>query len=100
MPASDQPSVTAPAAPDKGDSKALYVLLSVVFINIAGFGVIIPLLPFYAKSFGAPDWQVFVLFLSVALALGHAAARPRLPACCPPSGRRPRPPRWRARWAG
>ncbi|MDP1632431.1 MAG: MFS transporter [Caulobacter sp.] len=53
---------TPSAATAQSDNRALYVLLAVVFVNIAGFGVIIPLLPFYAKSFGAPDWQVFVLF--------------------------------------
>ena len=87
MPASDQPPVTAPAAPDKGDSKALYVLLSVVFINIAGFGVIIPLLPFYAKSFGAPDWQVFVLF--AAYSVGNFFAEPIWGRLSDRIGRRP-----------
>jgi DHA1 family tetracycline resistance protein-like MFS transporter len=57
-----------------GDSRALYVLFTVVFINMAGFGVVIPLLPFYAKSFGAPEWQVFVLFS--AYSLGNLFAEP------------------------
>jgi hypothetical protein len=34
---------------------ALPTLLSVMFINLLGFGIIVPLLPFYAKSFQAPD---------------------------------------------
>ena len=50
-----------------GDSRALYVLLTVVFINMAGFGVVIPLLPFYAKAFGAAEWQVFVMFSAFSL---------------------------------
>jgi len=62
-----------PSAP-AGDSRALYVLFTVVFINMAGFGVVIPLLPFYAKSFGAPAWQVFVLFS--AYSLGNLFAEP------------------------
>ena len=33
---------------------ALPTLLSVMFINLLGFGIIVPLLPFYAKSFQAP----------------------------------------------
>ena len=56
------PPSSPPTFSDAANNRALYVLLAVVFVNIAGFGVIIPLLPFYAKSFGAPDWQVFVLF--------------------------------------
>ena len=34
-------------------SAALYTLLSVMFINMMGFGVIVPFLPFYAASFHA-----------------------------------------------
>ncbi|MXO64410.1 MFS transporter [Altericroceibacterium endophyticum] len=45
-----------------GGKGALIVLLLVVFINIAGFGIVIPLLPFYAESFGISAWQVTILF--------------------------------------
>ena len=41
---------------------ALYTLLSVMFINMLGFGVIVPLLPFYAASFHAPPWQIGLVF--------------------------------------
>ncbi|HEX5775925.1 MAG TPA: MFS transporter [Caulobacteraceae bacterium] len=70
-----------------GDSRALYVLLTVVFINMAGFGVVIPLLPFYAKSFGAPEWQVFVLFS--AYSLGNFFAEPLWGRLSDRIGRRP-----------
>lgn len=76
---------TATNAPS--DSKALYVLLAVVFVNIAGFGVIIPLLPFYAKSFGAPDWQVFVLF--ACYSVGNFFAEPLWGRLSDRIGRRP-----------
>jgi len=75
------------AAPPPADSRALYVLLAVVFINMAGFGVIIPLLPFYAKSFGAPDWQVFVLF--TAFSVGNFFAEPIWGRLSDRIGRRP-----------
>lgn len=75
-----------PSAP-AGDSRALYVLLTVVFINMAGFGVVIPLLPFYAKSFGAPEWQVFVLFS--AYSLGNFIAEPIWGRLSDRIGRRP-----------
>jgi MFS family permease len=46
---------------------ALYTLLSVMFINLLGFGIVVPLLPFYAKSFNAPPWQIALIFSAYAL---------------------------------
>ena len=37
-------------------------LIAVIFINMLGFGIIVPLLPFYAKSFNAPAWQIALIF--------------------------------------
>jgi len=52
--------------PEQGDQKgarrALVVLLGVVFVNIAGFGVVIPLLPFYGRAFHASAFQIGVMF--------------------------------------
>ncbi|MDB5717553.1 MAG: multidrug transporter [Sphingomonas bacterium] len=45
-----------------GERRALAFLLLVVFINIAGFGIVIPLLPFFAETFGIDAWQVTILF--------------------------------------
>ena len=44
------------------ERRALIVLLSVIFLMIAGFGLVIPLLPFFAKAFDAPAWQVTLMF--------------------------------------
>src|ERR1700685_915057 len=41
---------------------ALPTLLAVMFINLLGFGIVVPLLPFYAKSFQAPAWQIALVF--------------------------------------
>ena len=41
---------------------ALYTLLSVTFINILGFGIVVPLLPFYGASFHAAPWQMGLIF--------------------------------------
>ena len=41
---------------------ALYTLLSVTFINILGFGIVVPLLPFYGASFHAAPWQMGLVF--------------------------------------
>jgi MFS family permease len=38
------------------------VLLAVIYLMIAGFGLVIPLLPFFAQAFDAPAWQVTLLF--------------------------------------
>ncbi|MFN3856440.1 MAG: MFS transporter [Caulobacter sp.] len=83
--ASSSPQPASPASP--GDDRALYTLLAVVFINIAGFGVIIPLLPFYAASFGSPAWQVFILFS--AYSVGNFFAEPIWGRLSDRIGRRP-----------
>ncbi|MGH6955710.1 MAG: MFS transporter [Caulobacteraceae bacterium] len=41
---------------------ALYTLLSVMFVNMLGFGVVVPFLPFYAESFHATGWEVALVF--------------------------------------
>lgn len=51
-----------PSAPGQKASPALLTMLLVVFINLLGFGVVVPLLPFYARSFAAPPWQIALLF--------------------------------------
>jgi DHA1 family tetracycline resistance protein-like MFS transporter len=44
------------------ERRALIVLLGVIYLMIAGFGLVIPLLPFFALAFDAPAWQVTLLF--------------------------------------
>jgi MFS family permease len=51
--------VQKPAARSIG---ALPTLLAVMFINVLGFGIVVPLLPFYAKSFHAQAWQIALIF--------------------------------------
>lgn len=38
------------------------VLMAIVFLNMCGSGLVIPLLPFYAKVFDADAWQVTMMF--------------------------------------
>jgi MFS family permease len=45
---------------------ALPTLLGVMFVNMVGFGIVVPLLPFYAKSFQAPAWQMALIFSAYA----------------------------------
>jgi len=39
----------------------------VMFINILGFGVVVPLLPFYGQSFHAPPWAIALVFSAYSL---------------------------------
>jgi len=59
------PAVRAPA---------LAVLFSVVFINLVGFGLVVPLLPFFAQSLKAEAWQITLMFS--AYSLGQFFAEP------------------------
>ena len=47
--------------------KRLPPLLVAVFINIAGFSLILPLLPFYGQVFEAQPWQIALLFAAYSL---------------------------------
>ena len=63
MDARTPPQNTDVAAPATG---ALPTLLGVMFVNMVGFGIVVPLLPFYAKSFQAPAWQMALIFSAYA----------------------------------
>src|ERR1700754_1500426 len=51
---------------DAQTARALPTLLGVMFVNLVGFGIVVPLLPFYAKSFQAPAWQMALIFSAYA----------------------------------
>lgn len=56
------PPADAPQPPSTAPPFAAASLIAVVFINMLGFGIIVPLLPFYAHSFNAPAWQMALIF--------------------------------------
>lgn len=61
-----------PAKKDKNSDyykmhKALGLMFLTVFIDLIGFGIIIPLLPLYAKEFGANGFTVGLLLMSYSL---------------------------------
>lgn len=62
-----EPSARAPVP-------ALAVLFGVVFINLVGFGLIVPLLPFFGQSLEAAEWQVTLMF--AAYSAGQFFAEP------------------------
>ena len=68
-------------------SRPLLVIFLTVFVNLVGFGIIIPLLPFYAETFGASPLSIGLLF--AAFSLAQLIAAPALGALSDRFGRRP-----------
>jgi len=66
---------------------AMLVLLLVVFVNLVGFGILMPILPFYAQAFHAPAWQVTWMF--AAFSIGNFFAEPIWGRLSDRIGRRP-----------
>ena len=66
---------------------AMLVLLLVVFVNLVGFGILMPILPFYAQAFHAPAWQVTWMF--TAFSIGNFFAEPVWGRLSDRLGRRP-----------
>lgn len=67
-------TVAARTAPPKLKTPALAVLFATVFINLVGFGLVVPLLPFFAQSLKAEAWQITLMFS--AYSLGQFFAEP------------------------
>jgi MFS family permease len=53
--------------PGEIDYRRMLPLMFAVFVNIAGFSLILPLLPFYGKLFGAGAFEVALLFAAYSL---------------------------------
>ena len=66
--------MTSPTVPAASQKSALAVLFAVVFINLVGFGLVVPLLPFYGQSLNAAPWEIAVMFS--AYSLGQFFAEP------------------------
>lgn len=60
--------VPAPPQEKTRPRAGLGVVFSTVLLDLLGFGMLLPLLPFYSKEFGASDSQVIFLFASYSLA--------------------------------
>jgi MFS family permease len=67
--------------------RAVAVVVGVVFIDLLGFGVVIPILPFYVRSFGVSD--VFIGLLAASYSLAQFVAAPTLGRISDERGRRP-----------
>src|SRR3712207_1474474 len=68
-------------------SSPLVPIFLIVFIGLLGFGIILPLLPLYAETFGASPFTVGVLIASYSLM--QLVATPYLGALSDRTGRRP-----------
>jgi DHA1 family tetracycline resistance protein-like MFS transporter len=68
-------------------SRPLLVIFLTIFVNLIGFGIIIPLLPFYAETFGASPLVVGLLFAIYSIC--QLAAAPVLGDWSDRFGRRP-----------
>ncbi len=65
----------------------MYVIFAIVLINLVGFGIVIPLLPFYGEHFGAsPDEVTWVMAI---YSLTQFIAAPVWGRCSDSYGRRP-----------
>jgi DHA1 family tetracycline resistance protein-like MFS transporter len=65
----------------------LSIIFLTIFVNLVGFGIIIPLLPFYAQTFGASPLVIGLLFAS--FSLSQLVAAPILGDLSDRWGRRP-----------
>ncbi|MCS7176337.1 MAG: MFS transporter [Candidatus Kapabacteria bacterium] len=54
--------------PRKARQRAVAILFGAVLVNLIGFGIIIPLLPFYGQRFGASELEIGALFASFSIA--------------------------------
>ncbi len=68
-------------------SRPLLVIFLTIFVNLVGFGIIIPLLPFYAETFGASPLVIGLLFAS--FSISQLIAAPILGDLSDRVGRRP-----------
>src|SRR5437870_3831005 len=68
-------------------SRPLLIIFLTIFVNLIGFGIIIPLLPFYAETFGASPTVIGLLF--AVFSLCQLAAAPALGDISDHHGRRP-----------
>lgn len=67
--------------------RALVTVIAVVFIDLLGFGIIIPILPYYVRSFGTSD--IYIGLLAASYSLMQFAFAPLLGRISDERGRRP-----------
>jgi DHA1 family tetracycline resistance protein-like MFS transporter len=68
-------------------TRPLLIIFLTIFVNLVGFGIIIPLLPYYAETFGASPATIGLLF--AVFSICQLAAAPALGDLSDRYGRRP-----------
>jgi MFS transporter, DHA1 family, tetracycline resistance protein len=68
-------------------TRPLAIIFLTIFVNLVGFGIIVPLLPFYAETFGASPLTIGLLF--AVFSLCQLVAAPALGDLSDRYGRRP-----------
>jgi MFS transporter, DHA1 family, tetracycline resistance protein len=68
-------------------TRPLFIIFLTIFVNLIGFGIIVPLLPFYAQTFGASPLVVGLLF--AVFSICQLLAAPALGDISDRYGRRP-----------
>src|SRR5947209_7032252 len=68
-------------------TRPLFIIFLTIFVNLVGFGIIVPLLPFYGEKFGASPLVIGLLF--AVFSLCQLAAAPALGDLSDRYGRRP-----------
>src|SRR5437667_3070615 len=68
-------------------TRPLFIIFLTIFVNLIGFGIIIPLLPFYAQTFGASPAVIGLLF--AVFSISQLLAAPALGDISDRYGRRP-----------
>lgn len=53
----------------QGGTPLLLLVCLVIFVDSLGYGVVVPVLPLYAKNLGISDFQLSLLFATYAIAL-------------------------------
>ena len=71
----------------EANNRPLLIIFLTILVNLIGFGIIIPLLPFYAETFGASPLTIGFLFATFSIA--QLVASPVLGAWSDKWGRRP-----------
>jgi len=69
------------------NGRQLAIIFLIIFVNLLGFGIVIPLLPFYADAVNASPFQIGLLFASYSLC--QIIASPWLGHLSDQHGRRP-----------
>jgi MFS family permease len=88
MSAPETATAQSPAdTPAGGSRRAVATVVAIVFIDLLGFGIVIPILPFYVRSFGVSD--VFIGLLAASYSLTQFVFAPYLGQLSDQRGRRP-----------